>query len=309
MGSYLWALVRRVLFLFPRASRHRLLRRLIRLNWEIPENLQIKVAETKEELDQAFSILHDAYVKEGYALPDPSGRRNTPYHTSPHTKVVVAKWNGEVVGTVSIIQQNSLGLPLESAFDLSHLRKNGEKICEISSLAINSTFQEGKRRILFSLLKFIWVYNKNYLGNDKWVIAVDPNLADFYEAVLLFRRVPGQGVKNYEFANGVSAVTLYLNVGSSVEKYSQVYHNAPLEQNLYWWFVTGPKEKGLILKECLFPAEKIPDEFKEALASSLAYNYQTLTGTRCYRHPLVKKPLKESLKVFQSPKGLYPSPR
>ena len=72
--------------------------------------LELKVAETREELEACFTILHDAYVASGFMKPDPSGMRVTIYHALPTTTTLCAKWEGRVVGTISMIREGVFGV-------------------------------------------------------------------------------------------------------------------------------------------------------------------------------------------------------
>ena len=58
--------------------------------------LVLKIAETQEELEACFKLLHDAYVSSGFMKPDPSGMRVTVYHALPTTTTLCAKFDGEV---------------------------------------------------------------------------------------------------------------------------------------------------------------------------------------------------------------------
>ena len=92
-----------------------------------PQNLVFKIAEKKEEFETAFRFLHDVYVASGLMKPDPSGIRLNAYHALPTTRTLLALWDGRIVGTVSIICDNPLGLPMDRIFDLSPLSKRGKK--------------------------------------------------------------------------------------------------------------------------------------------------------------------------------------
>ena len=108
----IWKLLLRMPFFL----KSRIIRRLIRFPASTDPSLRFKVAETQEELEQAFAILHDAYVADGLMKPHPSGLRVTKFHSLPSTTTLVAVENGAVVGTVSLVRRNSFGLPLESIF-------------------------------------------------------------------------------------------------------------------------------------------------------------------------------------------------
>ena len=102
------------------------------------ERLVLKIAESQEELEACFSLLHDAYVDSGFMTPDPSGMRVTIYHACPFTTTLCAKIDGKVVGTISLIRESALGFPLQRIFDLTAVRAKEGNIAEVSALAENS---------------------------------------------------------------------------------------------------------------------------------------------------------------------------
>ncbi|MCB0350866.1 MAG: hypothetical protein KDD38_06765, partial [Bdellovibrionales bacterium] len=69
----------------PKFLKHPLMRSMIHIEYNLSSDYTFKIAETKEELEQAFRILHDAYVEMKFMNPDPSGLRVTLYHAIPHT--------------------------------------------------------------------------------------------------------------------------------------------------------------------------------------------------------------------------------
>lgn len=101
------------------------------------ERLLLKIADSRDELEACFSLLHDAYVDSGFMQPDLSGMRVTIYHALPTTTTLCAKWDGEVVGTISLIRESAFGFPLQKIFDLSDVRQKGGKLAEVSALAIH----------------------------------------------------------------------------------------------------------------------------------------------------------------------------
>ncbi|MBI5062808.1 MAG: hypothetical protein HZB87_04920 [Desulfatitalea sp.] len=60
----------------PKSVRDRFFRSRIHIP-PLREDLRFEIAKTKQDLDQAFQILHAAYVKEGYSKPHASRRRIT----------------------------------------------------------------------------------------------------------------------------------------------------------------------------------------------------------------------------------------
>ncbi|MEJ6008022.1 GNAT family N-acetyltransferase [Paucibacter sp. AS339] len=202
-----------------------------------PESrLELKIAETKEELEQCFRILHDAYVSSGFMKPDPSGMRITMYHALPTTTTLCAKYDGRVVGTISMIREGVFGFPLQSVFDLEGVRIKGGNIAEISALAVHPDFRKTGGAILFPLMKFMREYCVEYFDTRHLVIAVNPEKIELYEALLFFERLQETTVDQYDFANGAPAVGATLDLKHAAEIFRSGYKGRPAKKNLYSYF-------------------------------------------------------------------------
>jgi hypothetical protein len=121
--KFLHVSVRKLISWLPREQRFKVFRSFADCNPAPSSRLQLKIAETKEELEACFAVLHDAYVDSGFMKPDPSGMRVTIYHALPTTTTLCAKYDGEVVGTISLIRESALGVPLQKIFDLNSVRE------------------------------------------------------------------------------------------------------------------------------------------------------------------------------------------
>ena len=116
----------RQLFSFlPRSARFAIYRSFVECDPAPGQRLVLKIAETQQELEACFKLLHDAYVDSGFMQPDPSGMRVTIYHALPTTTTLCAKFDGEVVGTMSLIRESVFGFPLQTIFDLTEVRESG----------------------------------------------------------------------------------------------------------------------------------------------------------------------------------------
>ena len=197
-----------------------------------------KIAETEEELEGAFRLLHDTYVDMGFMQPDKSQMRVTFYHMLPNTTTLVGLYRGEVVATVSIIRDNPDGLPLETDFDIRPLRETGSVVAEISSLAVRKDFQMSKGLVLFPLLKFLWIYCRHYFAIDQIVMATNPFHSDLFEALILFTPLSDKVVENYGFANGAKAVAKVLDLRLAPMRYAAKYADEEASKNLYKFMVT-----------------------------------------------------------------------
>lgn len=220
--------------LMPSALRHKLFRRNLDLSVALPPDVTLKIAETLDEFQQAFRILHDSYVDAGFMDPDPSGLRVTPYHVLPGTVTYIAIANKKVVATMSVIRDNPFGLPMQDVFDLSELRSKGQRLAEVSALAIDRNYRVQKGALLFSLIRFMWLHSYHRLGVDRFVITVNPSMSDFYEAFLLFKKLNQKSfVKKYDFVKGAPGVGQYVDLKSSAQNLLETYRNQSSDKNLH----------------------------------------------------------------------------
>lgn len=84
-----------------------------------PMALRIHVAESRDELMQAFHLLYRVRTNEDYVRYDYNGLRVSPYHLLATTVMIVAttkeasgsKVPEKVIGTISIVKKGAFGLP------------------------------------------------------------------------------------------------------------------------------------------------------------------------------------------------------
>ncbi len=230
------AALRRAFGLLPRQARFAIFRAMIDCDPAPDLRLSLKIAETQEELEACFRILHDAYVGSGFMKPDPSGMRITCYHALPTTTTLCAKFDGQVVGTISLVREGVFGFPMQSAFDLSGVRKKQGQIAEISALAVHPDFRKTGGAILFPLMKFMYEYCTTYFDTRHLVIAVNPNRIEMYESLLFFEQLQENVIKNYDFANGAPAVGATLDLKSAPGIFERHYGGKRPKKNLHAYF-------------------------------------------------------------------------
>jgi hypothetical protein len=221
----------------PAGWRFALYRALVECDPSPDPRLELKIADTQEELEACFALLHDAYVAAGFMKPHPSGLRVTIYHALPTTTTLCAKVDGRVVGTLSLIRDGVFGFPLQSAFDLAEVRAKTGRIAEISALAVHPDFRQTGGWILFPLMKFMYEYCTKYFDTRHLVIAVNPNKIDLYESLLFFTRLQAAVVDRYDFANGAPAVGAALDLREAVGTFRRVYAGRSPRRNLHRYFV------------------------------------------------------------------------
>lgn len=154
--------------------------------------VEYKIASSREDLEQAFSLIYKEYLTRGFILPKyyKSGLRITLNNIVPGTTVFVAMKNKEVVATNAIIPDSELGLPLDMGYrsQADGLRKSGRKICEAGYLAIKtdlfgrgyfSMFNFKKLDFMFTLFKLMFQYALNYAKFDDLCIVTNPRYTIF----------------------------------------------------------------------------------------------------------------------------------
>jgi hypothetical protein len=214
----------------PEERRFAVYRHLVDCDPAPNERLVLKIAETQAELEACFTLLHDAYVARNFMQPDPSGMRVTIYHALPTTTTLCAKYDGEVVGTLSLIRESVLGFPLQRIFDLTALREKQGNIAEVSALAVHRRFRRTGGTILFPLMKFMYEYCTTFFDTRHLVIAVTPSHVEMYESLLFFKRLTPDVVEHYDFVNGTPAVGATLDLRTAPETFRKHYSSKPTSE-------------------------------------------------------------------------------
>jgi hypothetical protein len=126
---------------------------LCRLAIVRPATVRAASVSSLEELQAAFRLAYREYLARRYCRPSSSQMHFGIYSLLPESQTFVLKQQEELVGTMSIIIDSPLGLPLEGQFpqEAAAFRKEGKKLAEVSLLALDSTYFSRAR---FSLLHF-----------------------------------------------------------------------------------------------------------------------------------------------------------
>ncbi len=198
------------------------------------QDFSFQLATTTEELTAAYKLLHDCYVQEGYMKPNPSGLRCTIYHALPQSTVLVGKYKGRVVTTVTLFKDSPLGVPCDKDYseENNRCRKKGFQLCEVSSLATHPDFRGGN--MTFHLIKYLWLYSTDYLGATMLCCVVNPKAMDFYKGFLNFKQ-NGPEI-SYDFVEGAAGVHLTRELKPHQSWMEKVFNKLPLGANLYSFF-------------------------------------------------------------------------
>ncbi len=228
-------MIRALIRILPGPVRDEIVRRSIRLPKVLPENLVFKIAETTDELESAFRLVYENYLPLGYCQENSHSLRATVFHALPSTTTLLALDKNRLVGTLTIVRDNRIGLPLDEVFDVDSLRKNSHRLAEITSLVIDKEYRREKGgEILFPLLRLMYEYSTSYFGVNHLLVTIHPKDAYFYKSLLMFKTVPGTGVRMHL---GAPAVSLHLDLQNALLVYNKTYGSRDPQTNLFDFFV------------------------------------------------------------------------
>ena len=167
----------------------------------------IKVAETRQERQAAFRLVHDIYVRSGLIEPQPSGMRVTRHHLADGTDVLIAKRGGRVSFTLTLVRDADQGLPLDSLFarEVRSMRAEGLRLAEVSCLANADRGGDRKRQFeRFVGMISLALQAARRRGVDRLLLAVHPRHARVYQR--MFGCAACSQVKEYAAVRGNPAI-------------------------------------------------------------------------------------------------------
>jgi hypothetical protein len=166
----------------------------------IAKEIEVKIASEREEWEEAFELVAGNYRARGYEAASAKRFRFTPYHALSETTTFVAKHQGRVVTTFSLVADNTLlGLPMESIYgpEIQKARQEtvlgfpgkgpefetGRRMAEVTSLADAGLSVREFLQVFTALIRLMKQYHVSRGGNT-FVIAVNPRHRSFYCKVL-----------------------------------------------------------------------------------------------------------------------------
>ena len=174
--------------------------------------LDVGLATTVQEFEGAFRLLHDRYVWRAYMAPLASGRRLGAHNLLSSTKVIVAKASDRVVGTLTVLEDSCLGLPMDEAFgeELGRLRERGRRLAEAASLAVGGIEGVAGVAVVVRLLRAAILYAAQITRRDDLCFTLRPRHREFYLKLFPFRSLGD--VRSYRRINGADVFGLRLDL-------------------------------------------------------------------------------------------------
>ena len=189
------------------------------------ESVVVELATTVEDLNAAYRLVYERYLVEGYQEPAPGKIRFVAHCCLPESYTFVARFRGEIIATLTLIQDRDFGLPLEREYhrEIRALRFQGRRIAEVSCLA---TREGVDRRVVLELIRTMYLFARYRVGVTDWVIAINPKQCGFYAKGLLFESLGGQ--RTYSACEGAPAVALITDITDWEERMRQEHGNGLL---------------------------------------------------------------------------------
>lgn len=263
----------------PRALRERVVRsKLGEIDATALAGIQVKLAETAAEVEGAARLVQAAYLARGIAADHHSGVRVTPHLLLPTTMVFVAVTrDGTVVGTISLVVDSRLGLPLEAVYcdEVARLRRDGRRLAEVGALSLASEYRHSG---LVHLLNKIMVrVALERCGIDHLVICVHPRAEDFYRGALLFERIGDE--RHYAGLNASArAVALRLELPTLRARYLRAFGPGPATvANAYHFYFVRQDPQIRMPRDAPSIERRMPTR-REASNALLAQRGDAITG-------------------------------
>jgi len=187
----------------------------------LKRTIDYSIIQTEKELKEASNLVYQEYLRQGYINPETTLEEISVYGRFPGATVFAAKYENKIIGTISVIADSELGLPIDDIYkeEVDDLRRLNKKIAQVSSLAISRTIcKNSKKRlykeqtnelfIFFPLFKLVFHYAL-YKEYDNLCIVINPKHNYFYTS--LFFNDLGE-IKFYPALNNAPALAKSLNI-------------------------------------------------------------------------------------------------
>jgi hypothetical protein len=166
------------------------------------------------EFEGAFRCVYRSYHRRGLVkCTRPQQLRLIRHHLLPETRVFIARVDKKIVGTLSLIEDRPLGVPLRTVFhrQVDAIAAVDPYFAEAGCLAIDDPTSSSGLYIVHHLMGMA-AQAAARRGINRILIAVHPRHASFYERMAGFQRFAGP--TPYPSVEGSPAVGLQLNIAT-----------------------------------------------------------------------------------------------
>lgn len=211
-------------------------RKRLNIDEALAEGIIFKIAESYDELEQAYRLVHQIYEEEGYTDAHLSGMRLNAYNAHPDTVIFIAKKDANVIMTMTLVADSPFGLPMDDLYleELSPFREMHHHIGQLCALASLPEYRCANQALPLFIIKLMRLYARDYMRLDDLVMTINPKHTLFYESLLLFKRF-GE-LKACQEVKDHPAYAYLLELEDLPENYEEIYAGLPPEKNLHHFF-------------------------------------------------------------------------
>ncbi|MFH1022798.1 MAG: hypothetical protein V1809_05365 [Planctomycetota bacterium] len=158
---------------------------------EVPDEIVIRPVQNSGEMDDVYRLTHDSYVERGYCVPQPDGRLIHYPHLDgiSETTMLVAIWNGRIVGTNSLTFDGPEGLHVDAEFktECDVLRATGRRLGASWRIATRKDCRD-ERKVIMGLIRET-VRSFVSEGGETCVFTFNPRHERVYQRLLNMKTV------------------------------------------------------------------------------------------------------------------------
>lgn len=196
-------------------------------------NIVIRLAHSREEIQQANQLVFRNYVERGFWQDDPAVIEQNRYLHLPARRVLLAMEHSAILATMSIILDSQAGLPADGFHPTTTaaLRRDGERLAELSALAVDRD-RVRPRHLVDFLFAFAFQYGYFYADLDRFAMVCHPKHARFHAHRYGFEPIDSAAVYEYVNAPG-QMLTRNLRAGFAATANGSSEPESELDQFLY----------------------------------------------------------------------------
>lgn len=205
------------------------------------DEFKIRLADTAGQRSSSSLLIERMYAWRGYDT-------GAPVDVKSDSVTLVAHTNDDAeqaIGTLTVWFDDSGRLPADDAYgdELERLRRQGRRLCEPGSLAVDAAAL-GSKPLLGVLFHLVYMYARHIRDHTDLLVQVNPRHCAFYRRMLGFVQI-GQ----LRVCPKVNAPALLLHVTTEYMQAEIERHGGQREQagkrSLYPYFFSAREEQGL----------------------------------------------------------------
>jgi len=142
------------------------------------------------QFEEAFEIIHASYSERGFIIPNCAGKWMNRHHLLAASRVFLATKAKQACGTLTLVEDGPLGVPMETTFrqEVRRCREENGTIAEATCLALATPGTSNGTRVVNHLMGVV-AQAARRSGINQILITVHPRHAQYYIRMAGFRKL------------------------------------------------------------------------------------------------------------------------